>query len=567
MNWINKALLFVALAPRQFYARWNVDIRLLKAILTTKLIMDDRRPNSIQLTRQHRQSNKEISNATLGTMAISGFMGLGFLMVFAMGDNFSLQITLLFSFFIAILCMMLVSDFTSVLIDVRDNEIILPKPVNDATVVVARLLHVFVHICKIILPMCVPSLLYLSIRVHPGAALVFLFVIFFVTLFSIFLINAVYILILRITTPARFKAIISYVQIGFAIFIYGGSQVFPRLMNGTEMSTLRLPDTNLLLLAPPYWFASFFEASVSWHASARMLLASVLAIVVPLFSIVVVVRYLAPAFNQKLAMISGSSGGASSASSSERSGRISRFFARLVSGTPVVHTGFLFTWKMMARSREFKLKVYPTLGYFFVLFLLSLFNKYQKTLSSILEFFTGFGLITVVYMSSLVLLLALIQVTHAEKFKAAWMFYTTPLRRPGQLITGAVLAVILYLGYIPFSLLLLLGLWFGGPTVLLHFSLALCNQLVISLAFTLLFARKLPFSQPPADAQSGAQTMWMLLIAVIAALFGGLQYLVFKNLWLTGLAFGFSVLVCWWLIRRLNNQTWEDLAVDADLLP
>ncbi|MCB0532955.1 MAG: hypothetical protein H6574_02320 [Lewinellaceae bacterium] len=564
MNWINKALLFVALAPRRFFARWNVDIRLLKAILTTKLMMDDRRPNSIQLTRQ-RQTEKEISNATLGTMAISGFMGLSFLMVFALGDDFSLQLTLLFSLFIAILCMMLVSDFTSVLFDVRDNDIILPKPVNDATVVVARLLHVFVHICKIILPMCLPSLLYLSIRINPFAGLVFLAVSLFVVLFSIFLINAVYIIILRITTPARFKTIISYVQIGFVIFIYGGSQVFPRLMDIEDLSTLRLPDTGLLLLAPPYWFASLFEASVTWHASARMLLASALAIVMPLLSMVVVIRFLAPAFNQKLGMISGSSGGG--ASFSEGSGRVSSFFARFMSKYPVVHTGFLFTWKMIARSREFKLKVYPTLGYFFVLFLLLMFNRHQRLQASLQDFFTGFDLISVVYMSSLVLLLALIQVSHAEKFKAAWMFYTTPLRQPGQIVTGAVLAVILYLGYIPFSLLLLMGLWYAGPTVLLHFSLALCNQLVISLAFTLLFARKLPFSQPPADAQSGAQTMWMFLIAAIAAVFGGLQYLVFKSLWLTGLAFCISILICWWLIRRLNRQTWEDLAVDADLLP
>lgn len=566
MNWINKALLFVALAPRRFYARWNVDVRLLKAILTTKLMMDDRRPNSVHLTRQ-RQTDKEISNATLGTMAISGFMGLGFLMVFAFGDDFSLQLTLLFSFFISILCMMLVSDFTSVLIDVRDNDIILPKPVNDATVVVARLLHVFVHICKMILPMCLPSLLYLSIRINPVAGLFFLVVSLFVALFCIFLINAVYIFILRITTPARFKTIISYVQIAFAIFIYGGSQVFPRLMDSEDISTLQLPDTGLLLLAPPYWFASFLEASITWHASGRMLLAGVLAILVPLLSIVVVIRFLAPAFNQKLAMISGSSGGGPSISGLERSGQVSRFFARFVSKYPVVHTGFLFTWKMMARSREFKLRVYPTLGYFFVLFLFFLFNRRQGFQASFLAFFTGFNLITIVYMSSLILLIALIQVTHAEKFKAAWMFYTTPLQHPGQLITGAVLAVILYLGYIPFSLLLVLGVWFGGPAMLLHITLALCNQLVISLAFTLLFARKLPFSQPPADAQSGAQTMWMLLIAAIAAVFGGLQYLVFKSLWLTGLAFCMSILICWWLTRRLNNQTWEDLAVDAGLLP
>lgn len=565
MNWINKALLFVALAPRQLYVRWNVDTRLLKAILTTKLMMDDRRPNSIQLTRQQWKTDDEISNATIGTMVISAVMGLIALLVFAMGDNFSLQLTMLFSFFIAILCMLLVSDFTSVLIDVRDNEIILPKPVNDATVVVARLLHVFVHICKIILPMSLPSLLYLSIRINPGAGLFFIAVLFFATLFSIFLINSVYILILRITTPARFKAIISYVQIGFAVFVYGGSQIFPRLMNRTGVSSMELPDTDLLLLAPPYWFASLFSMCVNWQAGSREMLAGALAIIVPVLSIVLVVRYLAPAFNQKLAMISGS-GGTTSPSRAGSSVQISRFFARVASSAPVVQTGFLFTWKMIGRSREFKLKVYPILAYFLVLQLLLLFNT-RDTLNSFQDFFGGYSLIVVVYLSNLVLILALLQIIHTEKFKAAWMFYTTPIRHPGQLLTGAVLAVFLYLGYIPFSLLLLGGLCFGGAEVLPGFFLALCNQLVFSLAFALLFARKIPFSQPPADAQSGAQTMWMFLIMAIGAIFGGLHFLVFQKMWLTVPALCFSVLICWWLIRRLNNQTWEDLAVDADLLP
>ena len=72
----------------------------------------------------------------------------------------------------------LISDFTSVLIDIRDNAIILPKPVNDSTVIVARLLHIFIHICKIVVPMSLPGLVMMIVEYGPGGGLLFFLMVF-----------------------------------------------------------------------------------------------------------------------------------------------------------------------------------------------------------------------------------------------------------------------------------------------------------------------------------------------------------------------------------------------------
>lgn len=55
----------------------GVHIPHLEAILTTKLIMDDRRPNSIRQIQQNRKE-EAVSNATLGTMFIALLTGLFF---------------------------------------------------------------------------------------------------------------------------------------------------------------------------------------------------------------------------------------------------------------------------------------------------------------------------------------------------------------------------------------------------------------------------------------------------------------------------------------------------------
>jgi hypothetical protein len=55
MNIINKFFLKLLLVPSGFYRKMGVNTAHLETILRYKLIMDDRRPNSIHQTRQKKQ--------------------------------------------------------------------------------------------------------------------------------------------------------------------------------------------------------------------------------------------------------------------------------------------------------------------------------------------------------------------------------------------------------------------------------------------------------------------------------------------------------------------------------
>jgi hypothetical protein len=307
MNIINQAFLKLALLPTPVYRKMGVDMKQLRSILHVKLTMDDRRAITMQQT-SHRKSKKPITRATLFIMFMSALMGLALLFAFAVGSDRLTHLTFYFAFFFFMLASTLISDFTSVLIDPRDTFIILPKPVSDKTFLVARLLHIFIHICKIVLPLVLPGLIYIGINDGLLAAIVFLFVILLVTLFTIFVINAVYILILKITTPERFKAIISWFQIIFAISIYASYQIVPRLIGKYDMETFSFTSYSYIIYLPFYWFAAAWQMLYSFHASTTELVAALLGLIVPLVSIYVVVKYLAPSFNNKLAMINSSAG-------------------------------------------------------------------------------------------------------------------------------------------------------------------------------------------------------------------------------------------------------------------
>ena len=204
MNVFDKFFLRLFLLAGPLLQKMNVNMDHLKAILVAKLTMDNRRPAAFQQMRRSREK-KELNQATLKTMFVSLVMGLMFLFSFALGNDITTQLTVFFSMFIFMLAATLITDFTSVLIDTRDNLIILPKPVNDATFVTARLLHIAIHINKLLLPLALPSLVAVIIIKGFGTIVPFILMILFATLLSIFLINAVYILILKITTPAKFQ--------------------------------------------------------------------------------------------------------------------------------------------------------------------------------------------------------------------------------------------------------------------------------------------------------------------------------------------------------------------------
>src|SRR3954469_25310572 len=110
MNIVNDFLLRIALLPGLLYERLDVNTAQLKTIVSTKLLMDDRRPNTFQQVNQKRKQ-KETTRATFGTMLLSALLGATFIFAFAIGDNLITQLTFFFAMFIFMLAATLISDF------------------------------------------------------------------------------------------------------------------------------------------------------------------------------------------------------------------------------------------------------------------------------------------------------------------------------------------------------------------------------------------------------------------------------------------------------------------------
>ena len=549
--------------PAGIYKSMGINIIQLKAILHTKLILDDRRPNTIHQTSQKKQK-KPISFATFGTMLLSGFMGCFFLISFFIGNDTTTRFTIYFSFFIFVLASTLIADFTSVLIDVRDNVIILPKPVTDKTFVLARLLHILIHISKMVLPMVLPAMIYIGVQKGILQLIPFNFLVVFATLFSIFLINALYILILKLTTPERFKVIISYFQIFFAIIFYGGYQLVPRLINKAALENYTISTNSWAWLIPSYWFAGSMEFMTSLHFSFTLFTCFIFSILIPIFCIWVVIKYFAPSFNQKLSMISGSeAASAPTVNEHKKSIRTTSVYLNTITEkfteTGAERMSFLHTWKMTSRSRDFKMKVYPSLGYIVVYVFIMFFSNKGIRLSD-LQDQTGSGktiFIGLIYFSSFVLIMAISQILYSEKYKAAWIYYITPIDSPGKVISGAIKSIIVKF-YLPLvTLTTLAAILMVGPRIIPNLLLGLFNQLLITCTIGYISIRAFPFAQLQNQAKSNfIRGIFSFVIPVAIAL---LHYVIYGMMPVVIILTVLSGIACWFMMDAIKTKNWSQI--------
>ncbi len=564
MNPINRFFLFLLLLPSGVYRKMGVNIAHLRAILNAKLVMDDRRPAALQQTR-HNKPAKPPRLATLGTMLLSAILGLIFLVGFAAGKDDVTKLTVYFSFYIFILASTLIADFTSVLIDVRDNMIILPKPIADKTFVLARLLHIVIHISKVVLPMTLPGMVY-ELAVHGWVGLLpFIFCVLSATFFTIFLINAMYIVILQVTTPAKFKAVISYFQIGFAIFFYGGYQLLPRLIGKAALQNYSVEASGWKWAAPPFWFAESWQFLRSFHFSLPLVTAFLICLLLPALSMWIVIRFFAPSFNSKLSMISGSEGGEMAMPVSISSKRtkpttptfITTIAGRLTQKGPE-RMSFLNTWKMTGRSREFKMKVYPSFGYLLVYMVVMFMNTKTLTLEAVRdqEGAGRFIFIGILYFSGFMLMMALGQIIFSDRYKAAWIYYITPVSKPGMLISGAVKSIITKF-YFPIVIAISIpAVVLVGPRVIPNLILGVCNQVLVLSCIAYITIRDLPFSiQQSMNSKSGSSIRGLFSL-VIPGLLAVLHYFLYSNMPLILLLVVLSVIGSWLVLDAIKTKTW-----------
>ena len=200
---------------------------------------------------------------------------------------------------------------------------------------------------------------------------------------------------------------------------------------------------------------------------------------------------------------------------------------------------------MMKQEREFKLKVYPSLGFSFVISFIFMFTMKR---SENIDYSLSNGYLNI-YFSMLIIPSAVLMLRHSVKYKAAWIYKIFPLKDYTDLKKGSLKAFLIKL-YIPLYFVLCKIFFFIYGTRIIPDLLAV---FVASCLYTVIcyigFGSKIPFTKPY-DEISDAQGWKTFILFIPLGFLAGLHYIV-----ITLISFGSIIYLI--ALRIINFTLWK----------
>jgi ABC-2 type transport system permease protein len=552
-QWLLKILLSLV----QPFVKQGVDFERLKIIVQTKLIMDRRRVR----TNYKQQKNKEPKNPLLITLVVYSLFGLLMAVMIGFTKPFLLSMIFFHAYLLFMMAMTLITDFSAVLLDTADNQVILPRPVNSKTIFVARLVHILVYLLQFTIALALFPFITIFIVSGMGAGIASFFTILLTVAMAVFITYLLYILILRFSNEQKVKDIIGYFQIFMTLFFSVGFQLFPRLINFEEMMrTFSLHWYSYFL--PPVWMALSIDAVQHFNLDRMHVIMMLCALLIPVFTFWLMIKYLAPSFARKLALLQNDRPGTKNNIKHQVNERpFSSFFSALLCKTASEKAGYEIVWKLTGRDKGFKLQFYPSIGYLLVFAFILVFKSgkdFQLTIQSLpgSKLFLWLIYLPVFSVSSSKTIIAFY-----ENFQAAWVYQSTPVKYPGQVISGSIKALLTKFFSPIYLLLYIFSLYTWGYVITDDFVFGFFNNIIIFLSLEQLSRHYLPFSQQQnIKEQSGRFVKVIIQIITIAALVG-LHYLALRINGLVMVLVPVAAFIGYLLNKNIKNLRWKDMTV------
>ncbi|MED3656369.1 hypothetical protein P4489_19025 [Heyndrickxia sporothermodurans] len=500
---------------KNVFEKMGVDYPIMRKILQVKLTMDQRRVPTIfsQSANRKKPKNTKEVNGFIKSLWIYVLVGLFTIPFIALGNHYMFQMSIFFGITMFMVMSSMISDFSSVLLDVRDKNILQTKPISRKTISVAKFVHISIY------------LFFLTASIATIPMFVGLFrhgiVFFLIGIIELILINLLivvitallYILILRFFDGEKLKDMINYVQIGLSLALMVGYQVLIRSFEIFDFNFVLHPQWWHVFIIP-MWYAAPFEWLINGQGSSFYLLFSSLALIVPIVAFFVYLR-LVPTFERNLQKLSSHSN-----INIKKRRKWKDTLLSYICRSKEERAFFRFASLMMKQERDFKLKVYPSLGFSFVIPFIFIFSVsrdggYQQVAS-------GHSYLTI-YFSMIIIPTIVMMLRYSGKYKGSWIYKTLPIKDYTTLFKGTLKAFLVKL-YIPVYLLLsIIFVVIYGGRIIPDLVVVLIDSFLYTMICFIVLKKAIPFSEAfETVGQSEGWKAFLLLIPI--AVFAGIHF-------------------------------------------
>ncbi|WP_138420389.1 hypothetical protein [Aquibacillus sediminis] len=516
---------------------FGVDYEVMRKILEVKLTMDQRR---VPTMFNQSTKKKEDNNQFLKSLGMYLLMSL-ILIPLVLGDHYFFQMSLVFGIVMFIVMTSMISDFSTVLLDVRDKVIIGTKPVNARTINTAKVIHVTIYLfCITGTLTALPLIVSL---VQQGFLFFIVFVVELILLsFLIIMFTAlIYIGVLRFFDGEKLKDMINYVQIMLTMMMLVGYQLVIRSFEFVDFQ-MNITIHWWQYLIPPMWYGAAYEWLLQHNQGQSIMVLSILGLVVPILALLVYLR-LIPSFERNLDKLLSQN-----TKATKRGTFYREWWANILCHTKEEKTFFLFANQMLSHEREFKLKVYPTIGFALFFPFLFLFNDLR--LRSFAEM-SNSKLFLTIYFCILIIPTGVQMIKFSENYQGAWIFKATPIKYVANMYRAATKALLIKLFFPVFLLLSVVFIFIFSIRIIVSLLVVgLTASLFSVICYKVLNKSDLPFTDSFAAAQQTETAKHFALFAVIGV-FVGIHFFSLSVPYGEYVYFGVLAVTNWFIWRRV----------------
>lgn len=501
---------------RWFIEKMGADYNQFIMILQLKLTMDNRRTKGIGAN-----AKKETENALIKQSFSQLMIGVFFAIFFFFIKSSFTFYFFFHSFLMAMMAMMIISEFTTILFDTSENVIIQPLPIKGNTISLARNAHVLTYLTLMSFNLSVVTIITAGVKFGFLSALLFSFTIFMNVLFTLFLANMLYLIIMRIANGEKLKNILMYFQIVIAILFMGAYQLSMNMVDKTHISNMVLPVHWYTYLIPPAFFSGLLEAFTLFVFDIRHLIFIAEALLVPVLAIFFTGKYLTPIFNRKLMDLEQGDRVSKVKSETVRKSLWYRMMFGIFVRRKGEHAPFKLIWTMTGRERLFMQSFLPSLGFIVIMIAVQFFRNNTFNLDEIIH---SKRYLLILYSFMFIGLTLPASLLNGNNQQATWIFKTVPLSLPADYFKGFIKAAFARF-FVPFYLVLSVGVCFlWGYTVIPDVLVAILAIYLVTTLFYYLQSPGFPFAQPKTASQGGMAFVKMMGLMLTAAALGFMHY-------------------------------------------
>ncbi len=337
---------------RKTFERFGIDYKLLRIILKTKLTLDSRRAPAINTNNKRKKEEGQTS--LLKGYFLHLFFGLFLAFFIYFIKDEMIRMTYFSGAFFFMTSMYLISDFSFVLLDTKDKNILMTKPLDSRTVSLSKVLHILIYMFRLNAFIAGPSLIAMVMSNGLLVIPIFLLEVLLMDL-MIFLVTAfIYLLVLRFFDGELLRNIINIIQILLTILVTVGYQIAIRMIDFSSLQNLKYNFHATHYLNPILWFGAPFEIVFN-EGQSYLYVFTALLIIVPVVSFV---YYLSLSKRMESLLLKLEGEGKERPSKH----KFEKLIGIILNRNEVSKQSFYFSNAMFRSDRSLKLKIYPALS-------------------------------------------------------------------------------------------------------------------------------------------------------------------------------------------------------------